>query len=123
MASWHDNARFDLFTQCDVYVESPGHYLYVENVAYDYNGSYACCEYQQGTNLDGTKFYMQGEWVPASNEYIMQLEKAPWGIARDVVLKALENYKNSLGSEEERDIVDDAIEGLMDAVESEVYAY
>lgn len=116
MATWHDYARFDVFCDCDVFVED-GHYLFVENNAFDYAGNYACHDYQQGRNLDGTMFYLAGEYSGASNDYIMSLEKASWNVARDVVLRELhEVLKHESVLDKERDedyanvpIIEDAI--------------
>lgn len=128
MAAWHEDARFDVFTDCDVFVESPGHYLYVENQAYNYNGDYVCREYQQGTNLDGTKFYMVGEYAPASNDYIMGLKPAPWNIARDVIARELITlWEEETMASEDVERADDILMArdalLSDAVEGEKFEW
>lgn len=137
MTAWHETARFRIFTDCDVFVEDGGHYLYVENQAFNHHGDYICCEYQQGRNLDGTMFYMQGEHCGADNEYIMQLQKAPWNIARDVIERNLadwqkheEEYEEDNSMEEEHGdilnsiLIQDARDCLMrSAVESEKFEY
>lgn len=134
--AWHEDARFHIFTDCDVFIED-GHYLYVENQAYNYNGDYVCCDFQQGRNLDGTMFYMQGEHSGASNKYILGFKKAPWNIARDVIERYLAIWQkhkerfeeeNRL-SEENGDFMDsvsiqDARDNLMRyAVEGEKFVY
>ena len=136
MTAWHENARFRIFTDVDVFIEG-SNYLLVENQAFNYHGDYVCCLFQQGRNLDGSAFYLQNEHCGADNEYIMQLEKAPWNIARDVIALSLENWKkreeeyeedNSM-EEEQGDIlnsvyIQNAMDSLMhNAVEGEKYEY
>lgn len=131
MTDWHENARFDVFCKCDVFIED-GHYLYVEKQPYGMYGDYACCDYQQGRNADNTMFYVRGEHSGASNEYIMGLRKAPWKVARDVVAAELKHmeYVESL-SDKDRDeddksapLVNDARRCLFEyANENEVFTY
>mgnify|MGYP006910410493 CR=1 FL=1 len=122
MTAWYEDARFDVFADCDVFKED-GHYLYVENQAYDYNGSYVCCDYQQGRNLDGTMFYMRGDVSGASNDYVMGLEKAPWDIARDIIGRVLDNMKEH-ETAEFKDVIDNAKHYLMEyATEDEKFSY
>ena len=134
MTDWHENARFHIFTDYDVFVEDSGHYLLVENQAFNYHGDYVCCEYQQGRNLDGTMFYMQGEHCGADNEYIVKLQKAPWDIARDVILRSLESWQQreeQFESDEYEDdddcgisgLIEDAIWYLKRANEGETFRY
>lgn len=116
MTAWHETARFRIFTDIDVYCED-GNYLLVENKAFNYHGDYVCCVYQQGRNLDGTAFYMQGEHCGADNEYIVKLEKAPWNIARDVVLRSLtswQQYEEQFENDEYDDDYCDGISGLIE---------
>lgn len=134
MTAWHKTARFRIFTDCDVFVEDSGRYLYVENQAFNYHGDYVCCEYQQGRNLDGTMFYMQGEHCGADNKYILGLQKAPWNIARDILLRDLESwqqYEEQFGGDEYEDdyeygisgLIEDAIWYLRRADDSEKFTY
>lgn len=125
MTAWHENARFDVFAECDVFVEDSGRYLYVENKAFDYNGYYCCHCYQQGTNLDGTKFYLCGEWTAADNEYVMGLEPAPWNIARDLIAEEMRIWAETVSVDEDdvdfneaedillarKSLLEDAVEG------------
>lgn len=131
MTAWHEEARFDVFCECDVFIED-GHYLYVENQPFDYNGNYICCDYQQGRNADNTMFYMKGEHSGASNDYIMSLRKAPWKVARDVIekeLKDMERIEAELDNDRDEDdrnapIIEDARRCLMEyATENEVFSY
>lgn len=134
MTAWHKTARFYIFTDIDVFVEDSGRYLLVENRAFNYHGDYICCEYQQGRNLDGTMFYMQGEHCGADNEYILGLKKAPWNIARDIILRDLESwqqYEEQFESDEYEDdyecgisgLIEDAIWYLRRADDSEKFTY
>ena len=134
MTAWHETARFRIFADVDVFVEDSGHYLLVENQAFNYHGDYVCCEYQQGRNLDGTMFYMQGEHCGADNEYIVKLQKAPWDIARDVILHSLESwikYEEQFVNDDEDDaddngtigLIEDAIWYLKRANEGEKFTY
>lgn len=115
MKAWHEDARFDVFGDCDVYCED-GNYLYVENEPFDYSGMYICRDYQQGRNADNTFFYMRGDYAGADNEYIMTLEKAPWNIARDIIMSELNNmirHYNDVEDYEAVYIVEDAEDWLM----------
>lgn len=130
MTAWHENARFDIFCECDVYVESPGRYLYVENTAHNYHGDYVCNEYQQGTNVDNTAFYMRFDTSCVSNEYIAGLEKAPWNVARDIIgieldrLKYIESMNEADKDESMVENIEDAMRCLMEyAVEGEKFTY
>ena len=130
MTAWHKDARFNIFCEIDVFMEG-SNYLLVENQAFNYHGDYTCCLFQQGHNLDGSAFYLQGEHCGADNEYIMQLEKAPWNIARDVIALGLENWKKyeeqfEKEDDEERcsELIENAIWYLMhDAKEEEKFEY
>lgn len=117
MAAWHEDARFNVFTDCDVFIED-GEYLYVENRAFDYSGRYACRDYQQGRNADNTFFYMRGEYSGADNDYIMTLEKAPWNIARDIIMRELDSMIRYYNEIEDNEAVETAciIEGAEDAL-------
>lgn len=130
--AWHKTARFDIFTDTDVYCED-GNYLLVENQAFNYYGDYVCCVYQRGRNLDGTMFYMQGEHCGADNEYILGLRKAPWNIARDIIARSLESWQKyeEIFKDEDDDCCD-SISGLIeearwylmhDADENEKFTY
>lgn len=102
MTAWHEDARFNVLSDCDVFIEDD-EYLYVENRAFDYSGRYACRPYQQGRNADNTFFYMRGEYFGADNDYIMTLEKAPWNIARDIIMRELDSmicYYNEIEDNE-----------------------
>lgn len=126
MTAWNECTRFDVFNDCDVYVESPGHYIYVEDRPYNYHGDYTARVYQQGTNLDGTKFYMQCEYVPASNDYIIGLKPAPWNIARDIVAKELEIWAQheKVSDEENAECILAARGALLeDSVEGEKFVW
>ena len=114
MNAWHECARFDVFNKRDVFIEN-GHYLYVEDDAFDFNGNYVCREYQQGRNEDNTFFYFPGEPMAADNAYVMSLEKAPWNIARDVILRELEIMKKDY-SEIEDDEAVEIIENVKDSL-------
>lgn len=126
MKAWFEEARFDIFAECDVYCED-GSYLYVENEPFNYNGDYTCCVYQQGRNLDGTMFYIRGEHCPADNNYIMSLDKAPWNVARDIIerdLAELQAYEYDNGNVENSEIIEDARCSLMeDAKEDEIFIF
>ena len=39
MTAWYESARFDVFCDCDVYIED-GNYIYVENQPLNYRGDY-----------------------------------------------------------------------------------
>lgn len=119
--AWHDNARFRIFTECDVYMEG-GNYLYVENEAFNYNGFYTCCPYQQGTNLDGSKFYLEGDFAGADNKYIMGLEKAPWNIAKDVISRYLLGWQHHEELLEESGMYDDLDDGISGLIEEARYS-
>lgn len=41
MKAWYEEARFNIFTECDVFIED-GNYLYIENEPFNYNGDYIC---------------------------------------------------------------------------------
>lgn len=123
MTAWHEDARFNVFTDCDVFIED-GNYLYVENKPFGYSGRYLCHDYQQGRNADNTFFYMRGEYSGADNEYIMTLEKAPWNIARDVIMCELNNMIRNYGSIEDYEavsIIEYAIDWLSNAKEGEKF--
>lgn len=130
MTAWHETARFRIFTDIDVYCED-GNYLLVENQPFNYHGDYVCCDYQQGRNLDGTMFYMQGEHCGADNEYIVKLQKAPWDVARNVILLSLESWikyeeQFTYDNEDDNDIIgqiEDAIWYLKRASEGEKFTY
>lgn len=114
MTAWHEDARFNVFADCDVFIED-GNYLYVENQAFDYSGRYACRDYQQGRNADNTFFYMRGEYSGADNDYIMTLEKAPWNIARDIIMRELDSMIRHYNEIEDNEAVY-IIEGAEDAL-------
>ena len=117
--AWHDNARFRIFSECDVYMEGSS-YLYVENQPFNYYGSYVCCDYQQGRNLDGSKFYLKGEFAGADNKYICNLEKAPWNIAKDIIGLYLKDWQRQeemleeLDDDDESGEAGDSLAGLIE---------
>lgn len=39
MTAWHEDARFYIFTDCDVFVDNNGRYLLAMNEAFDYHGN------------------------------------------------------------------------------------
>ena len=123
MAAWHEDARFYIFTDCDVFVEDDGTYLYVENEAFNYNGDYTCCLYYQRECWNGTKLYDRGEHIGACNEYIGGLEKAPWSVAQRTISSYLAEWA-SHESKENADIINDAKNSLLnDATEYEKFFY
>lgn len=122
MTAWHEDARFDVFTKCDVYIED-GHYLYVENQAYNYDGGYNCVECNISDNSDGSKYYIWSSWSGADNGYIIGLEKAPWDIAREIIERNLARWE-SHEDKDKAEIIEDARWYLMnDATEDEVFTY
>lgn len=123
MAAWYEDARFHIFTDCDVFIEDDGTYLYVENVAFNYNGDYTCCLYYQRECWNGTKLYDRGEHIGACNEYIGGLEKAPWSVAQRIISSYLAEWA-SHESKENADIINDAKNSLLnDATEDEKFFY
>lgn len=123
MTAWHEDARFYIFTDCDVFVEDNGTYLYVENEAFNYNGDYTCCLYYQREDWNGTKWYDSGEHIGACNEYIGGLEKAPWNVAQFIISSYLAEWA-SHESEEDAKIINDAKDSLLnDATEDEKFSY
>ena len=123
MAAWHEDARFYIFTDCDVFVDNNGRYLLAMNEAFDYHGNYTCCSYYRINNYNGTKWYDKGEHFGACNEYINKLEKAPWDVARTII----SNYLSSWVSHEDGDMANDILDAkycLMDyAIEDEKFTY
>lgn len=123
MAAWYEDTRFYIFTDCDVFIEDDGTYLYVENEACDYNGDYTCCTYYQREDWDGTKWYDGGEHIGACNEYINRLEKAPWDVARHIISSYLA-FAASHEDKEDAEIINDAKDSLLnDATEYEKFSY
>lgn len=123
MTAWYEDARFYIFTDCDVFVENDGTYLYVENEAFNYNGDYTCCLYYQRKEWNGTKWYDRGEHIGVCNEYINKLEKAPWDVARTIIC----NYLSSWASHEDDDtalIILNAKDALMEyPIEEGTFVY
>lgn len=123
MAAWHEDARFYIFVDCDVFIENDGTYLYVENEAFNYNGDYTCCLYYQREGWNGTKWYDRGEHIGACNEYISGLEKAPWSVAQRIISSYLAEWEMR-ESKENADIINDARYSLLnDATEDEKFFY
>lgn len=123
MAAWHENARFYIFADCDVFIDDDGDYLYVENEAFNYNGDYTCCLYYQREDWNGTKWYDRGEHIGACNEYISGLEKAPWSVAQRIISSYLAEWEVR-ESKENADIINDARYSLLnDATEDERFVY
>jgi hypothetical protein len=137
MTAWHENARFNIFTECDVYIEDD-HYLYVENQAFDYYGDYVCRECHIIDDPTGNTAFMWHDAVGADNDYICGfdnvdgLEKAPWNIARKIInsylvrWQSIEETLDKYHSENEKKapLIEDARWYLMhDATEDEVFTY
>lgn len=118
MAAWHEDARFYIFADCDVFIEDDGNYLYVENEPFDYNGNYTCCIYYQCENHDGAKWYDRGEHVAVSNEYVNDLEKAPWDVAQCIISHYLAEWALHEDGET-ADIINDAKANLMNNATAE----
>ena len=108
MAAWHEDARFHIFTDCDVFIEGNGTYLYVENEAFDYYGDYTCCIYYERSDYDGTKWYGRGDHVGCCNEYINKLEKAPWDIAKSIITSYLVFTADHEDDEDKKETINDA---------------
>ena len=131
MTAWHESARFDVFCDCDVYIED-GNYLYVENQPFNYCGDYICYPYHCGENLDGTPYYVYDDCSGAGNDYISTLVKAPWDVARNIIerhLAATQIHEEDLDKERDEDeriapIIYDARHSLMEyATDGEKFTY
>lgn len=122
MTAWYENARFNVFCECDVFIEDD-HFLWVENEAFDYDGSYVCRECVIIKKFDGSNYYMWSDCNGANNDYIMGLEKAPWNIARDIVERELARFQGEVG-DEDAESIEDARRCLMEyASEYEQFVY
>lgn len=128
MSAWHEEARFDVFGRCDVF-EEDGHFLLVEEKAFDYAGNYACAPVSLMEDLSGCTSYVWGDWAGASNDYVSTLTKAPWETARRIVernLARLEAIERTLDGERgegshNAPIIEDARRALMDHSEKDGY--
>ena len=112
---WKDNARFNIFCQCDVFVED-GHYLYVESMPFNYNGMFTVREYSIVKQYDNTNAYIYCDICGADNEYISNLDMAPWEIARDIIERELARWEmNERGYEDDEDDIDSNASIIHDA--------
>lgn len=117
MTIWHDDARFDVFTICDVYIEDNG-YLYVEDQAFDYHGNYNVNPYEISEQANGESILIRYDTCGADNDYICTLEQAPFDIAKRIILNELRLWKRHT-NQEEADIIQNAIEDLEEHTEEE----
>lgn len=137
MVMWHEDARFNIFTECDVYDED-SNYLLVKNIP-DFSGKslqhqsgkFDACMYYRRFDQDGNISYVQSDHVAASNGYIRELPKAPWNIARDIIAHdldtqmeqevAIKNVKNE--AENRIKILNSAKKNIIKAKPGKVFKY
>lgn len=86
---WHKNARFNVFTQMDVYDEDYN-YLLVKNIVSDNDGKFDAIVYYRSFDANGNVSYVRDKHISVTDGCIKQFEKAQWNVARDIILHDLD---------------------------------